>query len=62
MLAMSEINYIKFLRNEKSFSINKIKDVLGINWRTAQKYADGDQIPKEKIAKKRGMMYEEKWG
>src|SRR5690625_665720 len=62
MLAMSEINYIKFLRNEKSFSINKIKDVLGINWRTAQKYADGDQITKEKITKKRGMMNEEKWG
>ena len=62
MLAMSEINYIKFLRNEKSFSINKIKNVLGINWRTAQKYADGDQIPKEEVTKKRGMMYEEKWG
>ena len=59
---MSEINCIKVLRNDKSFSINKISKTLGINWRTAKKYADGDQIPKEKTVKKSGMMYEEKWG
>lgn len=62
MLAMSEVNYIKHLRNEKSYSINKIKEILGINWRTAKKYADDNQIPEEKVTKKRGMMYEEKWG
>ena len=59
---MPEINYIKYLRNEKSFSVNKIKDTLGIDWRTAKKYADKDQVPEEKTIKKRGMMYEEKWG
>lgn len=59
---MPEINYIKHLRNEKSYSINKIKNTLGIDWRTAKKYADKDQVPEEKTIKKRGMMYEEKWG
>jgi len=59
---MPEINYIKHLRNEKSYSINKIKNTLGIDWRIAKKYADKDQVPEEKTIKKRGMMYEEKWG
>ncbi|MGG3739233.1 hypothetical protein [Aeribacillus pallidus] len=62
MLTMSEINSIKFLRNHKSLSINKIANTFGINWRTAKKYDDCDQIPQEKIIKKRGMMYEEKLG
>lgn len=62
MLAMSEVNYIKHLRNEKSYSINEIKEILGINWRTAKRYADDNQIPEEKVTKKRGMMYEEEWG
>lgn len=62
MLTMSEINCIKFLRNEKSYSINSISKALGINWRTAKKYADHDQVPREKTIKKSGMMYEEKWG
>ncbi|MFC5558996.1 IS21 family transposase, partial [Ureibacillus thermophilus] len=35
---------------------------MGINWRTAKKYADEDQLPKQKSFKKKGMMYEEKWG
>ena len=35
---------------------------MGINWRTAKKYADADQIPQEKSYKKKGMMYEEGWG
>ena len=59
---MPEINYIKHLRNEKSFSINQIKNTLNINWRTAKKYEDEDQLPEEKSIKKRGMMYQEKWG
>src|SRR5690625_945505 len=62
MLTMPEINYIKHLRNEKSFSINQIKNTLGINWRTAKKYEDDEQLPKEKSIQRRGMMYEEKWG
>jgi len=62
MLTMPEINSIKYLRNDKSLSINKIADIHKINWRTAKKYADGEQIPKEKVKGKKGMMYEEKWG
>ena len=48
MLAMSEINCIKFLRNNKGFSISEIQRTIKINWRTAKKYADEDQIPKQK--------------
>lgn len=62
MLTMLEINHIKKLRNEKSFSINKISKRTGIDWRTAKKYADTDQVPKERTNVKKGMMYEEKWG
>lgn len=62
MLAMPEINCIKLMRNEKSLSINHISKTLGINWRTAKKYADEDQLPVERERKKTGMMYEEKWG
>jgi transposase len=62
MLAMSEINCIKFLRNNKGLSISEIQRTLKINWRTAKKYADEDQIPKQKSPQRKGMMYEEKWG
>ncbi|MFC5628654.1 hypothetical protein ACFPTR_07050 [Aliibacillus thermotolerans] len=62
MLAMSEVNCIKLLRNQKSKFINSIANTLGINWRTAKKYADEDDIPQETQVKKRGMMYEEDWG
>ncbi len=62
MLAMPEINCIKLMRNQKSLSINKISKTLGINWRTAKKYADGDQLPEENKKKKSGMMYDEQWG
>ncbi|ENH97816.1 hypothetical protein J416_03606 [Gracilibacillus halophilus YIM-C55.5] len=62
MLTMPEINSIKCLRNDKSLSMNEIADIHKINWRTAKKYADGEQIPKEKNEKKKGMMYEEEWG
>jgi len=62
MLAMSDINCIKHLRNTKGLSISEIQKTLGINWRTAKKYADEDQFPGEKQTKKTGMMYEEKWG
>lgn len=47
MLAMLEINCIKLMRNQKSLSINHISKTLGINWRTAKKYADEGQLPEE---------------
>lgn len=59
---MPEIKHIKKLRNEKCLSINAITKRTGISWVTAKKYADSDQLPSEDIPKKRGMMYEEKWG
>ncbi|WP_202079834.1 hypothetical protein [Caldalkalibacillus salinus] len=59
---MPEIKHIKKLRNEKCLSINAITKRTGISWVTAKKYADIDQLPSEEIPKKRGMMYEEKWG
>ncbi|KGR86236.1 MULTISPECIES: IS21 family transposase [Ureibacillus] len=62
MLAMSEVNCIKTLRNEKGLSISQIADTLDINWRTAKKYGDGDQLPQEKTFLKKRMMYEERWG
>src|SRR5690625_5696972 len=62
MLAMPEINHIKKLRNNKSLSINEISKRTGFCWETVKKYAEGDQIPKEKKREKRGMMYEEKGG
>lgn len=62
MLAMPEINHIKKLRNNKSLSINEITKRTGFCWETVKKYADEDQLPKERAYKKRGMMYEEKWG
>jgi len=62
MLAMPEINHIKKLRNIKSLSINEISKRTGFSWVTVKKYADGDQLPEEKIVEKKGMMYEEKWG
>src|SRR5699024_4092724 len=62
MLTMPEVNSIKCLRNKKSLSINTVAKMHNINWRTAKKYADSDQLPKEKVKKRTGMMYEEKWG
>lgn len=62
MLTMPEVNSIKCLRNDKSLSINAIANIHNINWRTAKKYADVDQIPKEKNKNRKGMMYEKKWG
>ena len=60
MLAMPEINHIKKLRNVKSLSINEISKRTGFCWATVKKYADEDQIPKEIVPVKKGMMFEEK--
>lgn len=62
MLTMTDINTIKNLRNNHDKSINHISKELNINWRTAKKYADEDQLLVEKIYKKTGMMYQEGWG
>ncbi|MEB2302402.1 hypothetical protein LAV72_22615 [Lysinibacillus xylanilyticus] len=62
MLAMSEVNCIKTLRNEKGLSITTIANTLAINWRTAKKYSDEDQLPEVKTRRKKGMMYDGKWG
>lgn len=40
MLAMAQVNYINFLREEEGLSINSLANRLGINWRTAKKYGD----------------------
>ena len=61
MLAMSNINCIKHLRNNKGLSITNIQRTLNINWRTAKKYADREQLSEATITKKSGIMYEEKW-
>lgn len=50
------------MRNQKELSITKIAETLNINWRTAKKYADDEQVPTTKIRPKQGMMYEEHWG
>lgn len=62
MLTMTDINTIKNLRNNHGHSVNKIRKDLNINWRTAKKYADGDQLPSKTVPLKKGMMYDEKWG
>ena len=61
---MSDINTIINLRNNHDKSINSIRKELGIDWRTAKKYADGEHLPEVKIKKQKGMMHEEegKWG
>lgn len=62
MIAMPKINYIKHLREVESKNITEIAKIAEIDWKTAKKYADKDQVPEVKIQKKRGMMYQEKWG
>ncbi|WP_167751509.1 IS21 family transposase [Lentibacillus salicampi] len=40
MLAMAQVDYINFLREVEGLSVNSLAKRLGINWRTAKKYAD----------------------
>jgi hypothetical protein len=40
MLVMTQIKYIKHLRDQEGKTIQAIADSLDINWRTAKKYAD----------------------
>ena len=44
MLAMTDINTIRNLRNNHDQSIESIRKSLNINWRTAKKYADKDFV------------------
>lgn len=62
MLTMTDIHTIKNLRNNHGHSVDKIRKDLKINWRTAKKYADADQLPPEIVRLKKGLMYDEKWG
>lgn len=62
MLTMSDIHCIKHLRNNKGLSITKIQETLGINWRTAKKYADETNLPEPTVPVSKGMMKNSKWG
>jgi transposase len=53
MLEMTQINYIKDLREKEGLSISEISKRLKIHWNTAKKYADGDVAIKEKTTGKR---------
>ena len=53
MLTMAQINYIKQLREDDEKSITDIADTLGISWRTAKKYADGDLKVEDRPKQKR---------
>lgn len=59
---MPKINYIKHLREVESKNITKIASIAEVDWKTAKKYADSEQVPEVKIKQKRGMMYQGKWG
>ena len=54
MLAMTDINTIRNLRNNHDKSIQHIADELEINWRTAKKYADENLLPEPKVRKNTG--------
>ncbi|WP_242225420.1 IS21 family transposase [Bacillus cereus group sp. BfR-BA-01380] len=62
MLAMPEIHYIKYLRENEDLNISEIARRTGSNWRTVKKYADGDVLTKDIRPKKKGMMYEQGYG
>ena len=45
MLTMTDIHTIKNLRKNHDKSINHIRKELGVNWRTAKKYAYQEDLP-----------------
>src|SRR6056297_928923 len=53
MLDMTQINYIKRLREKEGKTITDIADTLGISWRTAKKYADGSVDTEDRPKQKR---------
>lgn len=54
MLALAQQDYIRYLRQKESASINEIAKRVKINWRTTKKYADKENwnIPEEKTIKR----------
>jgi hypothetical protein len=55
VLAMPQQDYIKFLYEKKDCNITEISDKVGINWRTAAKYAKKEDWNRDfaKSARKR---------
>ena len=53
MLRMAQIDYIKHLRDLEGASIEEIRRTLGIDWRTAKKYADSDISPEPRKVRRR---------
>ncbi len=58
MLAMAQVQYIKHLRDREDKSIAEISQTVGIDWRTAKKYADRDDwsISQKRSKKRRPVM------
>ncbi len=42
MLKVPQQQYIRFLREIEGANINEIAETMGVDWRTAKKYADRD--------------------
>lgn len=61
MIAMTDNNTIRILRNNHDKSIKHIADELEINWRIARKYADKALLPESKARKTTGIIYAEPW-
>jgi transposase len=53
MLRMTQVNYIRYLREEEGCSISEIARRLKINWRTARQYADGEVSFQERPQRRR---------
>lgn len=53
MLEVIQIDYIKHLRENEGCSISEIAKRVKINWRTAEKYADGEVETQNKKTKQR---------
>lgn len=51
MLKMPQQQYIRFLREFEGLNITEIKDTLGVDWRTAKKYADKEDWNKPLVRK-----------
>ena len=45
MLEMAQVNCIRTLRQCEGKSISEITKIMGVDWRTAKKYADGEVLP-----------------
>ncbi len=52
---MPQQEYIKFLYEKEGCSINEISSIVGINWRTAAKYANKEDWNCTKIKQRRSM-------